>query len=167
MAEYLSTLRKTTFLLSFLIILMPGCKSYDATLSYYDVNKPMQMGNFRSTIPLDTLDTIEAFLEVEVEDDTFSERENLSLTMVGGEYVSSNIDSVIVYTLNNTPTQFYGNTSIIVELKHGIKPGAMIFGLISGSITGNESEVGTYTIKRFIQKGTLYQFLRTAACYDH
>lgn len=135
---------------------MIGCKTYDATLTYYDVNKPMQLGNFVSEVELDTLSTISAFLIVEQEEDTYSENSTTSISYTVGEYVSSTIDSAIVYKLNKHPSLFFGNTSIDLEIKHGVKLGAMIFGMIAGSITGSESEIGSYTIKTLTQNGTFY-----------
>lgn len=134
-----------------------NCKTYDASISFTEINAPIQFGNFHVDQRLDSIKQISGYLEFDLEEETYSENENTSISMSGGEYVSNTIDSTIIQNVNDQRKRLLGDIIIQLILEHGIKPGAFIFGTIAGSITGSESSIGTYTIKRFTQVGTVYE----------
>jgi len=140
-----------------LLILVTGCATYDASLSFSDIKQPMQFGNFKSNTLIDTLGISSGILEIEEEEDTYAENENTTISMSGGEYLTNTIDSTMVRALNYNPTNFIGNSSVKLEIRHGIKVGALIFGFIASEITNTEANIGSYTIKKFTQSGIIYE----------
>jgi len=110
-------------------LILISCRTYDATLTFYDIDKPMQLGNFASDVPVDSLRTVSGYFEFEEVEDTYSENENTSITMSGGEYISSNLDSSVLNPLYAHPSIFIGNSTIQLEIKHGIRVGVFILWL--------------------------------------
>ncbi len=147
-------------LLFFSLILfssLTGCKTYDAYLAFYDIEKPMHFGSFETEVSTDSLKLVSGVLEFEDIEDTYSENENTSITMLGGEFQTNTIDSTLLNPLFEQSNYFLGNSVLLLEIKHGIRVGAFIFGTIAASITGEDADTGTYTIKRFNQKSILYK----------
>ncbi len=137
--------------------LFTACKTYDFSLTFSDIEQPIHMGKIESSTSLDTLDVITGFSELEFEEETYSENENTSITLSGGEYYYGNMESTIIQAIQSDPTYLMGDTEIQLEIKHGIRVGAFIFGNIAAAITGSESDVGTFTVKKFTQTSVLYR----------
>lgn len=135
---------------------MFGCQTHDVTLDYYDVQKPMQMGSFTTFLELDTLQHASGTFEIMEEDESYSENDKVSFSNIGSLEVTNSIDSSIVYPLHSNALLFLGNTSVEIEIKHGIRFGALIFGTFASILTGNEIYLGLYTKQSFKQKGIFY-----------